>query len=67
MTKTPNRTPDGRLACAHGSDWMGPLACCAAALERDLGLPPGSVPVPDFSRAERRRHQPSLFDERSAA
>lgn len=48
--KNLNRTPDGRLACAHGTYWLGPLACCQAELARACGVPTSEVLLPDFSK-----------------
>lgn len=48
--RTPNRTPDGGLACAWGEPWLGPHPLCRAHTAATCGVPIEDVPLPDFSK-----------------
>ena len=45
----PNRTRDGRLACAFGEPWLGPHFICQAATAAICGVPVSEVELSDWS------------------
>jgi hypothetical protein len=52
-TPTPNRTPDGQIACAYGEPWLGPHPICRQKTAEACGVSIHRVPEADWSHLAR--------------